>query len=76
MSVIVGTLSQCDASVQPGRQGGLSVLPVQIGLEHDPRVSDVQVLRAARALLAERGQDTENLAVAIDHIERDAAMQR
>ena len=51
-----------------------TVLPVQIDLEHDPRVSDVQVLRAARSLLGERSQDTENLAVAIDHIERDAAM--
>ena len=50
-----------------------AVLPQGIDLEHDPRVSDVQVLRAARSLLGERGQDTENLAVAIDHIERDAA---
>ncbi|MCY4439792.1 MAG: hypothetical protein OXE53_06255 [Deltaproteobacteria bacterium] len=53
-----------------------TVLPVQIDLEHDPRVSDLQVLRAARSLLGERGQDTENLAVAIDHIERDAAAGR
>ena len=53
-----------------------SVLPVQIDLEHDPRVSDLQVLRAARSLLGERGQDTENLSVAIDHIERDAAAGR
>ena len=49
-----------------------AVLPVQIDLEHDPRVSDVQVLRAARSLLGERGQDVENLSVAIDHIERAA----
>lgn len=34
-------------------------------LLHDPRISDVHVLEAARALLAERGQDTENLGHAI-----------
>ena len=45
------------------------VLPEQItDLLHDPRVSDVDVLQAAQALLAERGQDTENLAVAIESI--------
>ena len=43
--------------------------PERIDLEHDPRVSDLQVLRAARALLAERAQDTESLSVVIDHIE-------
>ena len=53
-----------------------AVLPVRIDLEHDPRVSDLQVLRAARSLLGERGQDVENLSVAIDHIERDAAAGR
>lgn len=34
-------------------------------LLHDPRISDVHVLEAARALLAERGADTENLGHAI-----------
>ena len=48
-----------------------AVLPEQIeDLLHDPRVRDVDVLRAAQALLAERGQDTENLGVAIEHLER------
>ena len=47
-----------------------SVLPEQItDLMHDPRIIDLEVLRAAQALLAERGQDTESLAVAIDHLE-------
>ena len=49
-----------------------AVLPERIDLEHDPRVSDLQVLRAARSLLGERGQDARNLSVAIDHIERTA----
>ena len=31
-----------------------AVLPERIDLEHDPRVSDLQVLRAARSLLGER----------------------
>ena len=53
-----------------------AVLPERIDLEHDPRVSDLQVLRAARSLLGERGQDVDNLSVAIDHIERDAAVDR
>ena len=35
-----------------------AVLPEQIDLEHDPRVSDLQVLRAARSLLGERGDAT------------------
>ena len=48
-----------------------AALPAQItDLMHDPRVSDVDVLRAAQALLAERSQDTENLGVAIEHLER------
>ncbi|MDE0227300.1 MAG: hypothetical protein OXJ62_00415 [Spirochaetaceae bacterium] len=48
-----------------------AVLPEQIAdLMHDPRVSDVHVLEAAQAILAERGQDTENLGVAIEHLER------
>ena len=48
-----------------------AALPEQIeDLMHDPRVSDVDVLRAARAILAERGQDTESLSVAIESIER------
>ena len=47
-------------------------LPERIeDLMHDPRIADLDVLRAAQALLAERRQDTENLAVAIDHLERD-----
>ena len=46
-----------------------TVLPEQIeDLMTDPRISDVDVLQAAQALLAERGQDTENLAVAIEHL--------
>ena len=49
-----------------------TVLPEQIeDLMHDPRVSDVNVLRAAQAILAERWQDTENLAVAIEDLERN-----
>ena len=48
-----------------------AALPEQIkDLMHDPRVSDVNVLRAAQATLAERWQDTENLAGAIEHLER------
>ena len=38
--------------------------PVDVLLE-DPRLSDLEILRAARAILAERGQDTENLGHAI-----------
>jgi len=54
-----------------------AVLPEQIAdLLHDPRVTDVDVLRAAQALLAERHQDTESLAVAIDHLERIGAAAR
>lgn len=46
-----------------------TVLPEQIeDLMHDPRVRDVHVLRAAQAILAERGQDTENLGVAIEYL--------
>ena len=46
-----------------------TILPERItDLMHDPRVSDLHVLEAAQAMLAERGQDTENLAVAIAHI--------
>ena len=32
-------------------------------LMHDPRIKDVDVLQAARTILAERGQDTESLSV-------------
>ena len=47
-----------------------TVLPEQItDLMTDPRIAGVDVLRAAQAILAERGQDTENLAVAIEHLE-------
>ena len=53
-----------------------AILPERIeNLMHDPRVTDLSVLRAAHALLAERHQDTENLAVAIDHIEREGEQQ-
>ena len=34
-------------------------------LMHDPRVSDQHVLEAARTILKERGQDTENLSSAL-----------
>ena len=34
----------------------------------DPRINDVHVLEAARTLLEERGQDTEDLEVAIEAI--------
>ena len=34
-------------------------------LVHDPRVTDITVLAAARELLEERGQDTENLQSAL-----------
>ena len=45
-------------------------LPEQItDLMHDPRVKDVDVLQAAQTMLAERGQDTESLSVAIAAIE-------
>ena len=50
------------------------VLPEQItDLMHDPRIADVDVLRAAQAILAERWQDTENLAAAIEDLERKQA---
>jgi hypothetical protein len=53
-----------------------AVLPEQIeDLMHDPRVSDLNVLRAARAILAERGQDTENIEVAISHREYEMTVQ-
>lgn len=43
-----------------------TVLPEQIeDLVHDPRVSDLNVLRAAQAILAEDGRDTENIGDAI-----------
>ena len=43
-----------------------TVLPERIeDLMHDPRVTDVNVLRAARTILAERGQDTESVEVAL-----------
>ena len=46
-----------------------AVLPERItDLMHDPRVGDLDVLEAAKALLDERHQDTENLAYTIDHI--------
>lgn len=35
----------------------------------DPRLSDLELLRAARAILEERGQDVENLSSAIWSIE-------
>ena len=45
-------------------------LPEQItDLMHDPRIKDVDVLQAAQTMLAERGQDTESLSVAIAAIE-------
>ena len=45
-----------------------AVLPKQIeDLLHDPRISDLHVLQAARTLLSERAQDVENLSVAIEH---------
>ena len=49
-----------------------SVLPERIDLEHDPRVTDVDVLKAARDLLAEEGRDTENIAHALYQREVDA----
>ena len=46
-----------------------TILPERItDLMHDPRINDLDVLRAAQAMLAERGQDTESLSYAIDHI--------
>lgn len=51
-----------------------AVLPEQIvDLMHDPRVADLEILRAAQAILAERGQDTENLGVAIDALQARAS---
>ena len=51
-----------------------AVLPERIvDLMHDPRVADIEILRAAQAILAERGQDTENLGVAIDALQREQA---
>ena len=51
-----------------------AVLPEQIvDLMHDPRVADIEILRAAQAILAERGQDTENLGVAIDALQARAS---
>ena len=45
------------------------MFPEQItDLMHDPRINDLDVLEAAKALLDERHQDTENLAYTIDHI--------
>ena len=41
--------------------------PIEALLE-DPRIRDLHVLEAARTLLEERGQDTENVAVAIEAI--------
>ena len=35
----------------------------------DPRLSDLEILRAARSILEERGQDTENLEHAIWSLE-------
>lgn len=35
----------------------------------DPRLSDIEILRAARSILEERGQDTENLGHAIWSLE-------
>ena len=53
-----------------------AVLPERIeDLMHDPRISDVDVLQAAQVLLAERGQDTENLGVAIEHLERQGVVR-
>ena len=48
-----------------------AVLPVERDLMHDPAVRDVDVLRAARGLLAERGQDTESIAITIESYERN-----
>ena len=63
-------LSKCEATELRDALNG--VIPERIAdLMHDPRISDLDVLRAAQALLAERHQDTENLAVAIDHLERE-----
>ena len=46
-----------------------TILPERItDLVHDPRVNDLDVLQAAQTMLAERGQDTEGLSYAIDHI--------
>lgn len=54
-----------------------TVLPERIeDLIHDPRIADVDVLRAAQALLAERWQDTENLAAAIEDLERQPQHDR
>ena len=65
LSVIVET-----AQARRLRDALNAVLPERIeDLLHDPRVTDLHVLQAAQALLAERGQDTESLAVAIDAIE-------
>ena len=52
-----------------------TVLPEQItDLMTEPRIADVDVLQAAQALLAERGQDTESLGVAIEQLERAGAL--
>ena len=53
------------------RDGLNEVLPERIeDLLHDPRIKDLHVLQAARVILGDRWQDTENLSAAIDHIER------
>ena len=39
---------------------------------HDPRVSDLETLQAARTILEERGQDVENLSAAIYGISEGA----
>lgn len=50
-----------------------TVLPEQItDLMHEPRIAAIEVLRAAQAILAERGQDTENLGHAIWLMEQNA----
>ena len=43
-------------------------------LTHDPRYSDIVVLMAAKELLEERGQDTENLQSAIWSIKANTAI--
>ena len=49
-----------------------AILPETIeDLMHDPRIRDLDILRAAQAILAERHQDTENLAYTIDAIKRN-----
>jgi hypothetical protein len=53
-----------------------TVLPERIeDLLHDPRISDVQVLQAARTILAERGQDTEAIEYALWDVRDDAVMR-